>query len=101
MENQGIKEESCQHTKEEDPENDDYKSCEAYGKLTSKFGDKVNYDELLSLAEILSHHFNVPLIYEDSSNMRSLVFWYNNNFDVLWPCIEHKVKIGLSNGTVI
>ena len=96
-----VKSHHIKHNDDLNPKNiieNDYKSSKAWVALTSKFGPKVNHDELLSLAEILSYHFTIPLSRENKRQKGMLIQWYDNNFDVLWPFITKNVEVKLSNG---
>ena len=76
----------------------DYRSSKAWVVLTSKFGPKVNHDELLSLAEILSFHFKIPLSRENRRQKGMLIQWYNDNLNELWPFIKKNIEVKLTNG---
>ena len=76
----------------------DYRSSKAWVVLTSKFGPNVNHDELLSLAEILSYHFTIPLSRENKRQKGMLIQWYNDNLNELWPFIKKNIEVKLTNG---
>lgn len=79
----------------------DYIESKAWTKLASKYGSKVNFDELLRLAEILSNHLNIQLSRCYKRRKEMLIKWYDDNLNTLWPYIEGHITVTLTNGRII
>lgn len=83
---------------EEKRKNFDMNKCEAWKRLTDKFGQKVSQEELLTIAQIVSHELEIPLAREYKRRKEILVKWFDENLDEVWPFISSKVAISDQNG---
>ena len=76
-------------------------NCEAWAKLTSRFGPKISQEELLSLAEVVSHQLNIELYREYKRRKNMLIKWFDEHCDQVWPYIEKHIIITDINGNPI
>jgi hypothetical protein len=79
----------------------DAAKCPAWARLTAKFGPKISQEELLSLAQVISHELRLGLSREYKRRKELLVKWYDENLDVIWPFIETRVVISDREGRQI
>lgn len=78
---------------EEKRKNFDMTKCEAWSRLTQKFGQKVSQEELLTIAQIVSHELDIPLAREYKRRKEILVKWFDENLEAVWPFINNKVRV--------
>ncbi|KAK8895033.1 hypothetical protein M9Y10_023475 [Tritrichomonas musculus] len=76
-------------------------SCKAWTKLTSRFGPKISQEELLSLAEVVSHQLEIELYREYKRRKNMLIKWFDENLDLVWPYIEKHIIITDIHGNPI
>ena len=76
----------------------DAKESEAWRKLTSRFGEKLNQNKILSLAEVCSNKLGLNLFREYKRRKEMLIKWFDMNLDQVWPFIEHHIHVVDVNG---
>ena len=86
--------------REIDPDFGPY-SCMAWKKLTERYGPKINFNQLFSMAKILSFVSNIPIPSKSKKNKVLLIQWFDEHLDILWPIIIKKIKVIKADGTVI
>ena len=74
-------------------EHNDAWSCLAWTKLRERFGQKISQEELLSLARVVSNELEIDLSREYKRRKELLIIWFNENFDRVWPFIEHNIIV--------
>ena len=70
-----------------------WEESEAWHRLTERFGNKISQDELLSLAQIVSHETDIPLYREFKRRKSMLVKWFETNLDPVWDFIEKHIIV--------
>ncbi|KAK8864939.1 hypothetical protein M9Y10_010466 [Tritrichomonas musculus] len=78
-----------------------YKDSKAWQKLSAKFGEKINLNEALSLAEIVSYHLDIQLYREYRRRKSMLIKWFDENLELIWPFIEQKITVCNSVGKIL
>lgn len=86
---------------EEKRQGNDPKQSIAWMKLVGKFGPKISQEELLSLARVVSHELNIDLAREYKRRKETLIYWFNENFEKVWPFVEHNVFVYSKTGELI
>lgn len=76
-------------------------NCDAWIKLTGRFGPKISQEELLSLAEVVSHQLGIELFREYKRRKNMLIKWFDEHVDEVWPYIEKHIIITDVNGNRI
>lgn len=71
----------------------DPKTSRAWTSLTSRYGPKINQNQLLSLAEVVSYQLNVGLFREYKRRKEMLIKWFDENYDVVWPFVENHITV--------
>jgi hypothetical protein len=74
-------------------QNFDHMNCQAWRRLTARFGPKISQEELLSLAMAVAYELKLDLSREYKRRKELLVKWFDENLAVVWPFIEQKVVI--------
>ena len=74
---------------------------EAWKKLTERFGPKINQDELSDLAQVVSRRLNIELTREDKRRKRTLVKWFQDHLDEVWPYIEQHIEVTDIDGNTV
>lgn len=75
-------------------------NTKAYEKLVSTFGE-INFNELYSLAVVLSDIKEIPLADANSFSFETLLYWYDLHLTEVWPIIEEKIQIVDKDGNII
>ncbi len=75
-------------------------NTKAYEKLFSRFGE-TTFNELYSLAQVLSNITNIPLADKCCFNYETLLYWYDKHFEVLWSIIKEKIDVVDDDGKVL
>jgi len=68
-------------------------TCEAWRRLTIRFGMTISHMELLSLAKVVAHYTNIELVREAKRRKELLIKWFDDNLERVWPFIEEKIRI--------
>ena len=77
------------------------KASRAWISLTSRYGPKINQNQLLSLAEVVSYQLNLGLFREYKRRKEMLIKWFDENYDAVWPFIENHITVIDINGSQI
>ena len=75
-------------------------NTKAYEKLFSRFGE-TTFNELYSLAQVLSNITNIPLADRSCFNYETILYWYDIYLDELWPIIQEKIDVVDKDGKVL
>ncbi|EAX98890.1 hypothetical protein TVAG_210840 [Trichomonas vaginalis G3] len=69
----------------------DTKNNIAWHEITSRFGENVKQQELLSIANVLSLNANIKLDRDAKRRKSVLIKWFNENWTVLAPFLQFVV----------
>ncbi|KAK8842260.1 hypothetical protein M9Y10_026494 [Tritrichomonas musculus] len=76
-------------------------SSAAWKLLESHFGPKINQEELLSLAMVVSTYTGISLYREYKRRKGMLIKWFDDNLTQIWPFIlQHIVVTGRDNQVI-
>lgn len=68
----------------------------AYKYLSNYFGDHMETTQLVLIAELLSPRLKIPLYKDDKRKKRTIIAWFNKNWDTLLPEMQklplHEIK---------
>ena len=65
----------------------DWKQSRVWRDLTAHFGPKVNHEELISIAELISKHANIKLDRDAKRRKVVLVKWFQEHWSMIQPLL--------------
>lgn len=76
-------------------------TSEAWKKLTSKYGEKLNHAELKCLAQVISANLDIELSRETKRRKNMLIKWFDENLNKIWPFIEEHIEVEDVDGNFV
>ncbi len=71
---------------------------EAYRYLTTRFGQTVSKEQIVTLGQIISHLTHIELTREWKRRKATILKWFDMNFDAIKPVLDKRLKIALRSG---
>lgn len=77
------------------------KTCQAWRKLTERFGPKISHEEILSLAMVIADNMHISLSREYKRRKNMLVKWFDENLNEVWPLVETCIIVKDKHGDIV